>query len=89
MMRVMTSRSEMPAQRDLFTWGAPPAPPAPRRPADGFRIWHPCECGRTHTMVWLTAPYGMIGLRHWSISEPQDGTRKMMDERLHDWGLMQ
>lgn len=88
-MRVMTSRSAMPAQMDLFAWGAPPLPSPPRRPASGFRIWHPCACGRTHAMVWLTHPYGLIGLRHWSISEPQDGTRQMMNERLRECGLMQ
>lgn len=40
-------------------------------------------------MIWLTAPYRMIGLRHWSVTEPQDSTREMMEERIRGWGLMQ
>ena len=71
-------------QLSLFDWGRP-TPPAER--ASGFRIWHPCACGRTHAMLYLTEPYGMIALRHWSLSEPSRHTLEMMTERLRDWGL--
>lgn len=52
----------------LFAWADQPPPRAPARSGD-FRIWHPCACGSTHSMVWLSHPVSMIGLRHWQISK--------------------
>lgn len=67
-------------QLELFLWADPPPAPV-RAAACGFRVWHPCACGSTHSMVFLTAPYEMIGLRHWRISARDASVARMMAER--------
>lgn len=34
----------------------------------GFRVWYPCHCGRTHSFVYLTHPWCMLGLKYHRIS---------------------
>jgi len=70
----------MTTQLDLFAWSTPA--PARRKPrATGFRIWQPCVCGSTHSMVFLTDPYNQIALRHWRISAIRPETAQMMAKR--------
>jgi len=69
-------------QLDLFAWGAPPPPPPWRgQPRYGWRVWHPCACGRTHSGVYLDYPWSMLSLRHWRVSARSDATEAMMAER--------
>lgn len=76
------------AQLSLFAWADPPPPkPAPRGGC-GFRVWHPCACGSTHSMLFVTDPYNVLALRWWTISRHSPHTLEMMTERLIAWGLM-
>ena len=68
------------AQLDLFAWADPPAAPPRARPC-GFHVWHPCACGSTHRMSFITHPFGMLSLRHWRLSRISRDTAEMMAER--------
>ena len=56
------------------------APPRVDRPS-GWRVHHPCACGRTHAMLFVAHPYCMLSLRHWGVSRASAHTAAMMAER--------
>lgn len=56
-------------------------PPWRNAPRHGWRVYHPCACGRTHTGVYLSYPWEMVSLRHWRVTEPCAATAAMMAER--------
>lgn len=65
----------------LFDWAEPPQPVWRGAARYGFRIYHPCACGRTHSGIYLSYPWEMPSLRHWRISAASEHTAAMMPER--------